>query len=320
MTDVTWRAPALSIVLDRERETLRARGSEAGSWLNGLLSVDLRGVAPGRGAYGLLLTKTGKIRTDVDVLGSSSDLVLGVGSGAGEAIRAVLDTHLVMEDVELEVADEVGWLRVIGRGASQLVHAFTGDGVMGNELVASGEVDWLGAGGVALAVRRDALERAATALLERARAKLEDDGDSPRSARLLDDQEWDELRLRYGFPRFGRDYGPDDNPHEASLDRRAVSWDKGCYLGQEVVCMQDMRGRVKRRLAVMRLETPSVPAKGTVVRAESATGLEVGSVTSAVASGGEVLAFARLAAPYFEKPAMLWVGDSPASIVPNPRP
>jgi folate-binding protein YgfZ len=47
------------------------------------------------------------------------------------------------------------------------------------------------------------------------------------------------------------DFGERDNPHEASLDRIAVSWSKGCYLGQEVVCMQDMRGKVKRRLVAL---------------------------------------------------------------------
>lgn len=60
-----------------------------------------------------------------------------------------------------------------------------------------------------------------------------------------------ELLAEQGLGVFGVDFGERDNPHEASLDRVAVSWTKGCYLGQEVVCMQDMRGKVKRRLVAL---------------------------------------------------------------------
>jgi folate-binding protein YgfZ len=59
------------------------------------------------------------------------------------------------------------------------------------------------------------------------------------------------LLAEHGLGVFGVDFGERDNPHEASLDRIAVSWTKGCYLGQEVVCMQDMRGKVKRRLVAL---------------------------------------------------------------------
>src|SRR5690606_38680361 len=62
--------------------------------------------------------------------------------------------------------------------------------------------------------------------------------------RPLAEEQWDELRVVWGVPDFERDFFPVDKPHEASLERRAVDWKKGCYLGQEVVCMQDMRGKV----------------------------------------------------------------------------
>jgi folate-binding protein YgfZ len=67
-------------------------------------------------------------------------------------------------------------------------------------------------------------------------------GNLPNAAELLAEQ---------GLGAYGVDFGERDNPHEASLDRIAVSWTKGCYLGQEVVCMQDMRGKVKRRLVAL---------------------------------------------------------------------
>src|SRR5690606_24904679 len=97
----------------------------------------------------------------------------------------------------------------------------------------------------------------------------------------LSDPAWALWRLRHELPWGGIDFDASVRPHEAALERKAVSWSKGCYLGQEVVCMQDMRGKVKKRLAVftsigdaLTEQTPS----GVVLRA----GIEVGRVTSAI--------------------------------------
>ena len=179
MTDDTPRADELSLVVDLERDTLRARGSEATDWLNGLLSIDLRAVAPGRGAFGLLLTKTGKIQTDIDVLARPGELILGVGAGMGEAVRAVLDAHLVMEDVELEPATDLAWLRLVGPGAAALASDCA------NDFVAYGAIDWLGLGGAAAVVQRDAIEHAVRRLREGG-APAQNSG-----ARLLDRDGWD---------------------------------------------------------------------------------------------------------------------------------
>jgi tRNA-modifying protein YgfZ len=80
------------------------------------------------------------------------------------------------------------------------------------------------------------------------------------------------LLAEHGLGTYGVDFSERDNPHEASLDRLAVSWTKGCYLGQEVVCMQDMRGKVKRRLVALEggaallsaVDSPVLGADGSV--------------------------------------------------------
>ncbi len=282
-------ASSVSFFVDSARETLRARGPDAVSWLNGLVSADLRGVAPGRGAYALLLTKTGKIRTDPDVLATRDGLLIGVAQGTGDAVRELLGAHLVMEDVELERAPGVVWVRLIGEGAARLSEALS------EQALAHGAIDWLGTGnGAALALEEGALARLA---------------ELDPGAVALDSEGWRLLRLRHGFPEFGADYGSDDNPHEAALDRRAVSWDKGCYLGQEVVCMQDLRGKVKRRLAVLEIAGTEPPAPDSPVAVEGSDE-PVGVIRSAVVrdatgTGGTgaaptVLAFARLKAPHFD--------------------
>jgi hypothetical protein len=122
------------------------------------------------------------------------------------------------------------------------------------------------------------------------------------------------LRVAAGFPAFGVDYTADDNPHEASLDRRAVSFQKGCYLGQEVVYMQDARGKVKRRVVLVSIEssTPIPPGTPILVRE---TGASVGSVTSLAADGPQTLALARIQAPFYEENGGLSALGHPVRLV-----
>lgn len=104
---------------------------------------------------------------------------------------------------------------------------------------------------------------------------------NPYADRILSDEQWLELRLERLWPQYGVDYDESDRPHEANLDQRAVSWTKGCYLGQEVVCMQQMRGKVKRRASVFRADAlfASPPEEGTALL--DGDGKAVGRVTSA---------------------------------------
>jgi folate-binding protein YgfZ len=299
--------PNVAIVAALERETLRARGPEAISWLNGLVTCDLRGVKPGAGAFGLLLTKTGKIQTDLDVVarpGETTELVLGLASGTAERMLPVLDAHLVMEDVELVPEPEWAWLRLLGHGALELARNFASDA----KVLAEGSISgWLGSEAAALVVSRGDVESVARELAAR----------GGPNARALSGEEWHALRMAHGLPLFGTDYTSEDNPHEAALDRRAVSWDKGCYLGQEVVCMQDMRGRVKRRLAVLRIPGDGAAALAGVPVLAADAADPVGEVRSAAqAEAGVTLAFAALRAPYFDaKDRALSVEGRPAEIV-----
>jgi hypothetical protein len=197
------------------RDVLMVSGPDRKTWLDGLLTCAVTAVTPGKAGYGLLLTKQGKIVSDVFLVDSGSVLYLGVAPGRGADVRELLDRYLVMEDAELAAAP-----------TSLTFYASTpGSGAFGAAL-ASGALALAGLE-IELAVTKEPVAGAADA--------------SALSA----------LLAAHGFGAFGVDFGERDNPHEASLDRVAVSWTKGCYLGQEVVCMQDMRGKVKRRLVAL---------------------------------------------------------------------
>lgn len=298
MSDET-SAHALLAVPEPERGLLAVTGPDRASWLNGVVTCDAQGLTPGRAVLGLLLGKQGKIQTDFYLIAEQDRLLLAAAPGTLAATHAALERLLVMEDAELEaLGTELAVVAIHGQGALALAQTVAVS--LGGS---AAELDLTGLGGAVLAVRRAALDQALMALTE-------------GGATLADSDAWLELRIRRGVGAFGVDYGPNDNPHEAGLDRRAVSWTKGCYLGQEVVCMQDLRGKLKRRLSLLELEAGETPARGAPVYA--ADGSEVGEITSALGGAERSFALARLKAPYFEAGSTLTVAGRPGRVLPRP--
>jgi folate-binding protein YgfZ len=261
------------------RETLLVRGPDRKTWLDGLVTCDVADLTPGLARYGLLLTKQGKIVTDLFLIDDGAQLFVGVAPGHQLEVQQLLDRYLVMEDAELELPSGAVTWRLFEAGSSPAAA--------------------LARGGLKLGP-------AAFEALVSAEPSAADGGNSAELSALL---------AAHGLGVFGVDFDSRQNPHEASLDRIAVSWTKGCYLGQEVVCMQDMRGKVKRRLVPIRLarETALDPEEPVRLGAE---GERVGRITSsALAETGLVVAFASVQTPHFEGGAELTVAGSPAEFV-----
>jgi len=217
-------------------DTLLVTGPDRLAWLEGLVTCELKKLAVGAGTWGLVLNRQGKIQSSVWVVAAEEQLWLAFAPGTGDAMLAELGRMLIMEDAELGAPPVAHrWFSLHGPAAAELAASWARE--VGG---ASASIDFTGLGGAALVVPESA-ERLILAHAE---------------GRRLGADDWTRLRLERGFPEFGVDYDTSDRPHEAALDRRAVSWSKGCYLGQEVVCMQDMRGKVKRSVRVLRLEAP----------------------------------------------------------------
>jgi folate-binding protein YgfZ len=251
---------AAVVVAGSGRDTLLVTGPDRRSWLEGLVTCELKNIEPGGGTWGLVLNRQGKIQTALWVVASAETLWLSLPAGSGAAIEAELGRMLIMEDAELSVPDvPQSWFSLHGPEAAARAASWAAK--VGG---ASASIDFTGLGGAALVVPAAAA------------------GDVLALGRglVLDDEAWTRLRLERGLPELGADYDGLDRPHEAALDRRAVSWSKGCYLGQEVVCMQDMRGKVKRSLRVLRLDAPVEAPIASGARIVGAAGNEVGTVTS----------------------------------------
>jgi len=294
------------VVLQPARGTLSVIGAEAKTWLNGLVSCDVLGVSEGSGAFGLLLNKQGKIQSEAEVVATPGGLLVGVSPGAAGELVPVLDKFLVMEDAELrDESARYGWADFHGPSAGTLAEAAA-----------------VACGGTASGIQFTA-DRAATLVVAReALPELERFIERTPALRRANAEEWQAWRIAQCLGSFGVDFSDADNPHEAALDRRAVSWSKGCYLGQEVVCMQDMRGKLKRRLVALSLgDSLELPKVGSLVTV--ADGSEpVGELTSVVRSPftGRVLALARVKGPYFEGRQPLAVAGTPAAFVEQAAP
>lgn len=245
---------------------LRVVGPDAASWLNGLVTCDVLSVGGGRGAWGSLLTKQGKIVAELQIVGDKSELFVAVSGGDAAATLQILGGYLVMEDAEIENSDRK-WV-VFGEQARGCILEA---GLLPSIL------PWTETPIFASCGSREEMEALS----------------SSASERVVDAGEWHRWTLRHGVPRFGVDYDERDNLHSASLERRTVDWQKGCYLGQEVVCMQDMRGKVKKRLVLVRAE------RGEIVPGSELT-TTTGEVAGRVTSAAGAVAIASVNAPHFE--------------------
>lgn len=236
---------------------LRVTGDDAANFLQGQFTNDLR-VLPAAGAvYGLWLTLKGKVLADSFVLRGEAPNEFWIGSyfSSSALIRERLESHVIADDVAIE--DETGaW-----------------EGVSVFETGAAGEGRGVVAGGFRFRGRRERAENVEWVYRV---------GAQEPTGRALGAEEVERRRIAAGVPAIPVDVGPGDLPNEAGLEAEAISYTKGCYLGQEVMARLKSMGQVRRRLVRVAGggEPPSVRPAAVFVGTRQA-----GEVRSAVADG-----------------------------------
>lgn len=260
-------------------------GEDAASWLNGQLTQDVTPLEVGDCAYGVVTSVKGKIQADTWIHRVSDDAFqLVVPADKQEELLEQFDRHLIMEDAEL--SSIFGGILLSGSGALPTI---AGDfQVHPSQRLATPGWDVL-ADETQLASAVSALE--ASGYLEVSEAGFE------------------LARLRNGAPRFGIDFDASRYPQEAGL-RHAVSFTKGCYVGQEVVCMLENRGRLSRRL--VRLRSDTMLEAGLPV---SSTDAKIGEITSVTQDRQEVWAFAYIKTAQAEPGTEVRVGDGAVATI-----
>jgi folate-binding protein YgfZ len=254
------------IVVRHDLSGLAITGSEALSWLGGMVTNDLAPLRSGACAYGLALNKQGKILTDVLAVQRGDTVLAAVHAASAQETRDHLDHFIVMEDAEIEVWDQPNsWLFVLGPHASAVAEAARAlDRVV---VAAAGPL--MGYAGAVIVVDGAQPESVGEAIELRV----------PGPISVISNAAFDEVRIDLGVPLWGRDFGPHTYPVDVGLDERAISFNKGCYLGQEVVVKLRSRGKPIRALRRLLLPTGSpVPSVGDQVVLSS--GKSIGAVSS----------------------------------------
>ena len=285
LSDSEYRAATTGCGLfDRsERGKLALTGSQAKTFLQGQVSNDVEALAPGRGCYAVFLTPKGKMLGEVRILDTGDELLLDTERVALQPLFNMIRRFSIGYDVQLHKRTvERGLLSLLGPdaavvggaeelGATEDSHAAVEiDGVAARVIRTDLGVDLL-----CDAADTDALTAALAA----------------RGAEPISEAVADCVRIEHGRPRYGIDFDDSVIPQEAALNDRAVSFTKGCYVGQETVARLFYRGKPNRSLRGLRLSAPA-PAGAEIRFGDRVVG-HLASVADSPSLGPVALALVR---------------------------
>jgi folate-binding protein YgfZ len=262
-----------------DRARLVVTGPDRIAWLQGMLTNDIKGLAAGQGCLAVAVTNKGKLVADMRVLVRPDAVWLELATDRAAPLLDHLNRHLIMEDCSIEDrsaetaliglhgprADEI--LRKLAPSLPDLTeYAQAEIGIGGGPAVAIGSHEF-GVPGYELWLTPDR----AAAVWETLRAA----GATPMGADACE-----VLRIEAGIPRFGAELDEDTLPLEAGLER-TINYEKGCYVGQEVLARVTYRGHVNRKLAGLWLAGDAPARFGDALTHEDKP---AGEVRSSVAS------------------------------------
>ncbi len=289
-------------LVDRsERGKLALTGSGAVEFLNGQVTNELADLRPGEGRYAAFLTNKGKMLGDLRILavgsdgaGQPSELLLDTERVALQALFDMIRRYKIGYEVELHKRTlECGLLSLIGPRSREVAQGAADRSEIGQQGQALPEAEHahasarIGGAPVRLIAGAEGVDvLCAASDLDGVRAALLDAG-----ARTVEETAAEIVRVEHGRPRYGVDIDESTIPQEAGLNERAVSFTKGCYVGQETVARLHYRGKPNRRLRGLRLTGPA--ASGEELRLGERSVGHLGSVSDSPRFGLIGLALVR---------------------------
>jgi aminomethyltransferase len=270
------------------RSRICLTGADRVRFLHGQVTNDVKKLRTGEGCYAAITTNKGKVESDLNIFVLADELLLDFEPGLTEKISARLEKFIVADDVQIvDVSPHYGLLSVQGPKATDVVRAIglfaeIPTAQLGSIKISSatlGEIylannPRLGKSGFDLFVPNNSLGAVADKLIAAAKQI---------GGRAVGWSAFETARIEAGVPRFGTDMDETNIPLECGIERRAIVYNKGCYIGQEVINRIHSVGHVTRELRALCLATnlESLPRKGDKL---FYAGKEVGYVTSAVKS------------------------------------
>jgi folate-binding protein YgfZ len=282
MRDVDWIGDYQALTEDAglvdlgHRTQIELRGADRATFLHNLCTQEIRKLTIGAGCETFLTSVQGKTLAHVFVFGTPESLVLETVAREAEKILKHLDHYLVCEQVTLtDRSDQWSELYLGGPHSERVLDKLTGTrlsearlahaaATLGGRPVWLRRADLAGRVGFLVNARSDDVEAVRAALCE-------------AGAVACGAEAFEAARIEWGFPLFGRDITDKNFPQEVARDSLAISFVKGCYLGQETVARIDALGHVNRTLAGLRFLGATIPPTGLEIRVADQT---IGQVTS----------------------------------------
>src|SRR6266478_4158551 len=263
-------------------------GADRVRFLNGQVTNSVKDLCAGEGCYAALVTAKGKLQSDLNIYRLPDELLLDFEPGLTETIIERLEKYVIADDVQMtDVGPLYGLLSVQGPKAEEAVRSLAlpgktpvkpmsfntiNDATLGEIYVMNRART--GSGGFDLFVPVAALG----AVMDKLVAAAKQAG-----GRACGWQAMEMARIEAGIPRFGVDMDESNLAPEAGIESQAISYAKGCYIGQEVIARIRTHGNVGKTLRRLRLadDLKELPRKGDKLYRD---GKEAGYITSAVAS------------------------------------
>lgn len=258
------------------RGRIRVSGSEAVMFLNGLITNDMKTLAENRWMPAAFPTVQGRLIGAVRVVRTGDSFLIDTDAESGEAILKTVSRFTAAGDFKVtDLTDNTSLLTLQGNRAVEIAENvfersladLPRDGVVEVDQVTIIRATHTGEDGVDL-------------VIDSARAAEVRDALISAGAQLVSEETFDTLRVEAGIARYGHDMDDSNIVVETNLDD-AVSYSKGCYIGQEIIVRIKHRGHVAKKLTGLRFETDQRIESGTVIKSGDK---EIGRVTSSVFS------------------------------------
>jgi folate-binding protein YgfZ len=283
-------------LLERPRGAIDVLGPDGAEYLQGQLTNDVEALAVGEGQYAALLDRKGHMQTDVRVLRVGEDaILLDTEPGTKDAALRHLTMYSIGRDVQVgDATAERAFISLIGPRSAEIA----GTPPLpesANEATKLASVDVVAVGtreGIDILFPAAERERVIAALTDAGAVEV-----SPEAVEIL--------RVEAGVPRFGAEMDAGTMPAEASIVEDAVSFTKGCYIGQETVARLHYKGKPNRHLRGLRLEAPV--SDGDEIRLGDRAVGQLGTAVLSPAHGPIALAIVRREA---EPGARVEIGDA----------
>lgn len=257
---------------------LELLGADRHRFLNAYVTCDVKGLAPGHCAYGFFTSAQGRILSDAVVLAHEDRLWVELPPGLAEPTAGHLRKYLLADRVELRTLNDQVPLSLVGpQCAAALGASLPPEGAWRHQRSKVADVEVTVVRDGRFGVPAFTLWTAASDLPRLKAALL-------ASIPEVGPEALDVVRVEAGVPWFGRDFGPENFPQETGLEE-AVSYTKGCYLGQEVVARIHYRGGVQKILRTLAFEPGPAPAPGTPLTYEEREAGVCGTVVDSPARG-----------------------------------